>query len=144
MSSAYVSKELRERVARQARYRCGYCLTREAIVGTPMEVEHIFPVSLGGSTTEENLWLACSFCNLHKGNRTFAEDPESGRSVPLFNPRLQIWADHFAWDESGAQVVGRTPVGRATVEALKLNRPTLADARQLWVSVGWHPPREDQ
>ncbi len=37
MSSAYVPGDLRERVARQARYRCGYCLTQEAVVGTPKD-----------------------------------------------------------------------------------------------------------
>ena len=33
MTSAYISKKLRERVAEKARYRCGYCLTSEPIVG---------------------------------------------------------------------------------------------------------------
>jgi hypothetical protein len=37
MSRSYVPKVLREKVAAQARHRCGYCLTAEAIVGTPME-----------------------------------------------------------------------------------------------------------
>jgi 5-methylcytosine-specific restriction endonuclease McrA len=60
MSQTYIPKELRERVAAQARYRCGYCLTAEAVVGTPMEFEHLIPEALGGLTEEENLWLACS------------------------------------------------------------------------------------
>jgi 5-methylcytosine-specific restriction endonuclease McrA len=60
MSQTYIPKVLRERVAEQARYRCGYCLTAEAIVGTPMEIDHIIPQSLGGQTEESNLWLACS------------------------------------------------------------------------------------
>lgn len=38
-----------------ARYRCGYCQTAEAIVGTPMEIDHIIPESLGGLTEEDNL-----------------------------------------------------------------------------------------
>jgi hypothetical protein len=47
MSRTYVSKELRERVAAQALYRCGYCLTAQAIVGAPMEIDHLIPESLG-------------------------------------------------------------------------------------------------
>jgi hypothetical protein len=33
MTAAYIPKYLRERVAEQARYRCGYCLNSEQIVG---------------------------------------------------------------------------------------------------------------
>ena len=57
MSQAYVSKELRDRVAAQARYRCGYCLTAQAIVGTPMEIDHLLPESLGGLTEEIDIVL---------------------------------------------------------------------------------------
>jgi len=142
MTSAYVPNELRRRVAHEARHRCGYCLTQEAVVGTAMEIDHLFPYSLGGPTTQKNLWLACSFCNQAKGNRIFVEDPESHRTVPLFNPRLQGWREHFRWTESGLQVAGTTDVGRATVNALQLNRLMLVRARRLWVAAGWHPPRD--
>ena len=77
MGSAYVPRELRRRVAEQARYRCGYCQTQVAVVGMPMEIEHLIPRSRGGPTAEENLWLSCSLCNMHKGQRTLAEDPET-------------------------------------------------------------------
>jgi 5-methylcytosine-specific restriction endonuclease McrA len=51
---------MRDRVAARSRHRCGYCLTSEAIVGSPMEVDHIIPEVDGGQTEEHNLWLACS------------------------------------------------------------------------------------
>jgi 5-methylcytosine-specific restriction endonuclease McrA len=143
MTRTYIAKELRERVAAQARHRCGYCHTAEAIVGTPMEFDHLIPQSLGGLTEEDNLWLACSLCNDHKVNRIAALDPDSGKVVRLFNPRRQVWAEHFRWSEEGERIVGLTPTGRATVVALNLNRPSLVQARRLWVSVGWHPPRDD-
>ncbi len=143
MSRTYVAKELRERVAAQARYRCGYCLTSEVIVGTPMEIEHLIPESLGGLTEEANLWLACSLCNDHKSNRIAVADPDSGEVVRLFDPRRQIWTEHFAWSTEGDKIVGRTATGRATVAALHLNRPSLVEARRLWVLVGWHPPVDD-
>ena len=92
MSRAYIPKALRERVHEQARRRCGYCLTAEAIVGAPMEVEHIFPESLGGATEEDNPWLACSLCNDHKNDRIAALDPLDGEIVRLFDPRHQRWA----------------------------------------------------
>lgn len=142
MSKAYIPKALRELVAQQARHRCGYCLTREAIVGTPMEIDHLIPESLGGLTEEDNLWLACSPCNDHKGDRIAALDPETGEIVRFFDPRHQSWAEHFVWTAEGDRIVGLTPIGRATVVALQVNRPSLVRARQAWVSVGWHPPQD--
>ena len=142
MSQTYVPADLRRRVTIQACRRCGYCLTSEDVVGTPMEIEHIVPEALGGTTKEENLWLACPMCNRHKGCRTTAEDPASGQVVPLFNPRCQVWAEHFSWGSSGTRIIGTTASGRATVAALKLNRPALVKARRKWVAAGWHPPRD--
>lgn len=140
MSGTYIPADLRRRVSAQARHQCGYCLTQELVVGLPMEVDHLLPHSLGGATVEDNLWLACSLCNDHKGNRLLAIDPVSGKQVRLFNPRHQNWAEHFSWAEGATRIDGITPVGRATVAALHLNRPSLVLARRLWVAAGWHPP----
>jgi 5-methylcytosine-specific restriction endonuclease McrA len=142
MSRSHIPKLLRERVSEQARHRCGYCLTAEAIVGTPMEVDHLIPEALGGLTEEDNLWLACSLCNDHKGDRIAALDPITGEIVRLFNPREQVWKDHFRWTSGGDCIVGQTATGRATVAALHLNRPSLVKARQAWATVGWHPPKD--
>jgi hypothetical protein len=142
MTSGYVSKLLRARVEVEARHRCGYCLTPEHLVGSPLEIEHLLPVALGGQTEEPNLWLACSLCNSYKGTRVVALDASTGMLVPLFNPRLQGWREHFAWTESGERIVGLTPIGRATVGALNLNRSSLVQTRRAWVSVGWHPPKD--
>jgi hypothetical protein len=142
MSRAYVPKELRERVAATAKYRCGYCLSAEAIVGAPMQIDHIIPESLGGLTEEENLWLACALCNNHKLDRVAGLDSVSGETVRLLNPRAQDWSVHFRWTEIGDRIIGLTPIGRATLAALNLNRPSLVKARQLWIDVGWHPPKE--
>ena len=142
MSQTRVPAELRRKVSAHARHRCGYCLTSEAIAGTPMEIDHLLPESLGGATEEENLWLACSLCNRHKGQKTEAEDPASGQTVALFNPRSQNWKEHFAWGGGGVRGIGITAVGRATVVALNVNRPVLVRARRRWVDAGWHPPVE--
>ena len=140
MSRSYIPKALRAKVGARARYRCGYCLSQEAVVGMPMELDHLIPEALGGRTVEGNLWLACSLCNDAKGCRIAALDPVSGEVVRLFNPRDQVWSDHFRWSEAGDHILCSTPTGRATVLALNLNRPTLVQARQAWVAVGWHPP----
>ena len=53
MSRSRIPKALRAKVAAQARYRCGYCLTAEPIVGTSMELDHLIPEALGGLTEED-------------------------------------------------------------------------------------------
>ncbi|NUO79784.1 HNH endonuclease [candidate division KSB1 bacterium] len=142
MSKTYIPESVRQRVAEAARYRCGYCQTLQDIVGYPLHVEHIIPEAADGSSAEENLWLACLLCNNHKGSQTHAKDPVTQTEVPLFNPRTQVWAEHFAWIENGTQIVGSTAIGRATILALKLNAPVRIHARRRWASVGWHPPRD--
>jgi hypothetical protein len=142
MSDAYVPRALRERVTAQALRRCGYCLTPEWLIGAPMEIEHIIPRSLGGQTVENNLWLACSLCNEYKGIQIVAPDPFTDEFVPLFNPRQQSWIAHFSWSEGEDRILGLTPTGRATVAALRLNRPLLVRSRQIWVAAGLYPPKD--
>jgi hypothetical protein len=69
-----VPASLRRLVADQARHRCGYCLTSEALTGT--------------------------------------------------------------------SIVGKTPVGRATIEVLGMNDPLIIAARSLWVRGSWWPPED--
>lgn len=140
MSGAYVPRAIQRRVIAAAQGRCGYCLTQEAITGTPLAFEHIIPQSRGGSTTEGNLWLSCAQCNMRKNDRLVAPDPVRGDHAPLFDPRRQVWAEHFAWIDGATVIVGLTATGRATVEALGLNRQLLVDARRMWVVAGRHPP----
>ncbi len=138
-----VSRRLRERVARTAGYRCGYCLTPQNIAGYRLSMEHIIPEAKGGLTVEENLWLACHSCNEFKGARIQARDPVTEKRCRLWNPRRQKWHEHFCWSDDATEIVGLTPCGRATIAALRLNRPELVAARSLWVQVGWWPPQRD-
>ncbi len=142
MTSAYVSKTLRRRVTERARRRCGYCLIQETIMGMPIEIERLYPRSLGGVTSEDNLWLACPLCNKYMGSRIGGGDPKTDRVVRLFNPRSQSWSDHFRWLSAGARIAGVTAVGRATVEVLRLNQEARVVARRAWIATGWHPPAD--
>jgi len=125
MSPSYISGALRQRVAVAAYFRCGYCLTSQRIIGPLLEIDHIVPEARGGTSDEENLWLACPMCNSHKADRQEAVDPESQVTVPLFNPRAERWDEHFEWVEAGAIIRGKTPKGRATVAALQMNHPDI-------------------
>lgn len=96
------------------------------------------PRDARGPTTADNLALACVYCSLRKEARPSATDPETGRTVPLFNPRRQRWARHFRWN--GVRVVGITATGRATVAALLFNRPLILSIREEEAARGRHPP----
>jgi hypothetical protein len=141
MSEAIPAK-LRDQVARRDRYCCRYCLTTEANSGIAMTCDHIQPISKGGTTTLENLCLACSACNIFKSNTTETLDLVSGKQIALFNPVTQNWSEHFTWSADKTQVEGISAVGRVTVRTLRMNRMVVVLARQRWVSVGWHPPKQ--
>jgi hypothetical protein len=142
MRKTHIPASVRQRVAEPAPFRCGSCLTSQSVVGIPMHIEHIVPEAAGGSSAEENLWLACPLCNGYKGTQTHATDPQSGEVVPLFNPRPQNWYEHFAWTEDNTRILGLTPIGRATVASLRLNKQYVVPSRRLWVVSGWHPPQD--
>lgn len=141
MSRARIPAAVAARVRQTAQNRCGYCLSPQHLVLARLEIEHIVPLAQGGSDDESNLWLACPLCNRYKADRTTAADPATGAAVALFNPRTQSWFEHFRWSEDGLQIVGLTPVGRATVEALHLSDdPDALTVRGYWIMAGWHPP----
>jgi hypothetical protein len=140
MSPADVAPSVRQRVREAASDRCGYCLSAQRYVMGKLEVEHIIPRARGGSDGESTLWLSCSLCNRYKGSQTLGIDPLDGAQVELFNPRTQIWREHFRWSPEGTHILGITPIGRATVEALRLNNELAVEVRRNWILAGWHPP----
>jgi hypothetical protein len=143
MVRVYVPVDLARRVREAARDRCGYCLSPQHLILGRLQIEHLVPRAKGGATEEANLWLSCPLCNNFKGDRTQASDPETGETCPLFNPRTQSWAEHFRWSDDGLRIIGLTPVGRATVEALHLSDdPDAVTVRSYWILAGWHPPRD--
>ncbi len=142
MTGQYISQEVRQQLAQEVGHWCGYCLSDELLSGISLTIEHIIPTAKGGSNSLDNLWLACRPCNEHKGIQTHATDPITNEHVPLYNPRIQLWHEHFAWSDDTTEMVGLTPIGRATIIALQLNRPLLIKARRRWKVVGWHPPSD--
>lgn len=106
-------------VRERAGDRCEYCRFPQEHAETRHHVEHIRAKQHHGDDSPENLALACIHCNSHKGPNLSGIDPDSGELVPLFNPRLDTWADHFTLE--GARVDGLTSTGRTTVYVLAMN-----------------------
>ena len=126
---------LRLLVRRRAGNVCEYCRLPQASSRIiRFHIEHIIARQHGGESEPDNLALACSCCNFHKGPNIAAIDPDSGQLVPLFHPRQHGWSEHFAWD--GTVVVGLTPIGRATVELLAMNSWERVEVRENLLSLG--------
>ena len=59
--------------------------------------------------------------------------------VPLFNPRQDVWKNHFQWNEDYTMILGLTATGRATVDLLKMNRLGLVNIRKVLFAYGVKP-----
>ena len=128
-------------VAQRAGHICEYCRTPAAFSSSPFSVEHIIPRVDGGSDAIDNLAYACQGCNNIKFTKIEVLDPETNRMVPLFHPRKDHWEAHFSWNADLLQISGLTPVGRATIDALKLNRAEVCNLRAVLFLIGEHPPQ---
>ncbi|MFZ5880315.1 MAG: HNH endonuclease [Chloroflexota bacterium] len=140
MAETRISSAQRTRVFERAKGCCEYCLAQEQYSPDSFSVEHIIPLSKQGANTLENLAFACQGCNNRKYKNTEAVDPVTQAFVPLFHPRRNRWGDHFVWSDDATLILGLTPIGRATVEKLQLNRAGLVNLRRILVEAGEHPP----
>ena len=132
-----ISQTRRLRIAERAGRRCEYCLLHESVSAKNHEPDHIVPRKHGGRDNDENLAWSCFHCNRHKASEVGAFDVETGQLIPLFNPRRQVWADHFELD--GGEIKPLTAVGRVTVLVLQLNRPSRIEVRALLRQAGLYP-----
>ncbi|MEY2976317.1 MAG: HNH endonuclease [Prochlorotrichaceae cyanobacterium] len=138
--SVYIAVQLQRQIRLHFRDCCAYCQTAEALTVVTFEFEHIVPLAAGGETKFENLALACPSCNRYKSDRQTAIDPLTNTAVALFHPQQQVWRDHFQWNDTATEIEGLTAIGRATISALRMNRPALTRVRSMWVKLGEHPP----
>jgi len=137
MSITYIPATLRHLVRERAGGRCEYCRVHEDDALLPHQPDHVIAEQHGGETAAENLALACVHCNRRKGPNIASLDPASGQLTSLFNPRTQVWEDHFSLD--GAFLLPLTPAGRVTVWLLDLNHPDRLQVRRALIEIGRYP-----
>jgi HNH endonuclease len=142
--SVYIPVELRHQLRQRFRDCCAYCRTAENLSVVIFEMEHIVPRSRGGKTEFGNLCILCPTCNRYKSDLSAAPDPLTGELARLFHPQEQRWTEHFSWNADFTEINGLTSTGRATVAALRMNRPQLVRARRMWVTMQEHPPKHLQ
>ena len=136
-----ISPSTRKTVAKRANYLCEYCLSPQDFSTQSHSIEHILPKIKKGSDELENLALACQGCNSYKSDKIEAVDSFTKRISPLYNPRTDIWKDHFIWSDDYLEIIGTTAKGRATINLLKLNRQGVINLRTVLISYGEHPPK---
>jgi hypothetical protein len=136
VSLSAIPKALRQRLFERDRGRCSYCRLAQVAQVAVFHINHIIPKSKGGLTEESNLALQCPHCSLRKSDKVASRDPVDGIIVPLFHPLLQRWDDHFALTVDG-RCRGLSTVGRATIEALRMNDPLPRIARLVQIRLGW-------
>lgn len=116
-----MEEQLRQFIRRRASERCEYCHLPQEGHEQRFSIDHHVARKHGGTEAANNLVFCCIRCNLHKGTDLTGIDPDTDSVVRLFNPRTQLWREHFRWH--GATVLGLTDTGRATVQLLKVNAP---------------------
>ena len=125
---------LQELVRRRAGNACEYCrLPQDAIPLISFHIDHIVSRQHVGSDEPGTLALACDRCNAYKGPNLTSIDPATNAVVLLFNPRQDVWGDHFA--VRVGYITGLTPKGRATVRLFHMNAPRRVELREAWLGI---------
>jgi hypothetical protein len=116
---------LAREVRRRAGNVCEYCRIPQQFYPAPFQT---------------NLALACLHCNAHKGPNIAGIDPKGEQLTALFNPRRHKWQRHFRY--RGTQLIGRTAVGRTTIEVLNMNGAYLQQLRRELLEEGLFAPTD--
>ena len=135
--SSYINAALRRLVATRAEYLCEYCLIHEEDAFFGCEVDHIISEKHGGQTEADNLAYACAFCNRSKGSDIGSIVQRTGVFVRFFNPRTDLWVEHFALD--GVVIVTLSDIGEVTARILDFNNSDRLFERQTLQVIGRYP-----
>jgi hypothetical protein len=128
---------LEQLVRHRAGNTCEYCRFPQRFSRLPFSIDHVIARQHQGLTVESNLALACAFCNRHKGPNIAGIDPQTKQLTRLFNPRKDVWREHFQWNNS--IVVGLTDIARATIAVLAINHPAQTAIQNTLIDEGEFP-----
>jgi hypothetical protein len=125
----------RQFVCSRAAERCEYCrLPQSAAPFLTFQIEHIHAQQYAGDDSLDNLAMACPDCKRHKGPNLTTLDPATHEIVRLFHPRGDVGEEHFEFQ--GPVLVGRTPVGKATIRLLQKNADERVEIRAELIASG--------
>jgi hypothetical protein len=125
---------LQRLVWQRANGRCEYCRLPQMASDVPFEIDHIRSQKHHGPTVAANLALSCVYCNGYKGPNASGFDPDTDKLTKLFHPRRHKWTYHFRYE--GGTLIGRTAIGRTTIDVLRINLPNLVAIREMLIADG--------
>ena len=106
------------------------------------QIDHVIARKHHGTDDLDNLCWVCFACNNHKASNIAGRDLQTGEIVRLFHPRQDSWNDYFGWN--GPELIGLTPIGRATVDVLAINLWYRRALRESLIVEGVFPPAQDR
>ncbi|MCD9187781.1 MAG: HNH endonuclease [Pyrinomonadaceae bacterium] len=117
--SRYINEKVRTFVETRAEGICEYCLINISDTYFGGEIDHIISLKHGGKSVEENLAVTCQPCNRNKGSDLGSISIVSNELVRFFNPRKDIWCEHFKL--VGAEIVSLSEIGEVTAKIFGFN-----------------------
>lgn len=134
MSQSYIPAELRRQVRDHSKGCCEYCKVSESFSLALHWIDHVVAVKHGGEAVASNLAFSCKLCNQHKGTDLSSIDPQNGEIVRLYNPRTDVWSEHFELVDAEMRAI--TAIGRVAVRLLQLNQIARVRERAALVAAG--------
>ncbi len=135
--SRYISEKLRKLVENRAKGICEYCLISIEDTYLGGEIDHIISIKHGGKTKPDNLALACQPCNRNKGSDLGSIPEKSKELIRFFNPRTDLWSEHFRLNESIIEFL--TEIGEVTARIFEFNTPERLLERKGLIEIGHFP-----
>jgi HNH endonuclease len=132
----YISEKIRKSVWQRASNCCEYCHLHKDTVFWTHEVDHIISTKHDGLDEFDNFALACFYCNRNKG--TDIGSLYEGDFIRFFNPRVDIWNEHFRLD--GTFIQPLTPIGFVTAKIFGFNHVDRIIERQILIESKKYPP----
>ena len=134
----YLPEKLRTQVWERASDCCEYCFIHHNMTFFTHEIDHIISLKHNGEDVLSNLALACYYCNRSKG--TDIGSIYQGEFIRFYNPRIDIWQEHFAMDLENATIQSLSPIGKVTSSILGFNQIDRIIERQILIASGKYPP----
>ena len=116
--------KLRQEIYERDNYICQYCGTDLSQQSRNLSIDHVIPLTKGGTHNRENLVTACKSCNLKKRNRTPQEAgmaliPDSKAKVnlvvnPEVNHRIKEVNHPVTQVRSGQVSIGKVSIGKSS------------------------------
>jgi hypothetical protein len=135
-------EKLRRAVTARARGLCEYCRSPEHFTPARYSLEHIHPRRQRADQLGKPSPGVPRLQRLQR-RQNYGPRPGNQPPAPLFHCRQHRWQDHFAWSADSLEVVGLTPIGRATIALLRLNRLGLRNLRYALTAIQRHPPMDE-